>query len=153
MPPFPAAISVVIPVLDEERRIGAQLARLAALAGLHEVIVADGGSTDGTVALARAAAGVIVLEAPRGRAAQMNAGARVATGDVFLFLHADVTLPPDAAAWIGRALAAPDVVAGSGRSSTWPTCARGTRACPTGTRRSSCVGRRSRARVAFRTWR
>ena len=110
------AISIVIPVLDEELRIGAALGAVAALAGLHEVIVVDGGSTDRTVAIARAA-GARVVPAPRGRGPQLNAGAAAATGDVLLFLHADTTLPGDAVVQVGRALASPDVVAGAFR--TW----------------------------------
>lgn len=109
-------ISVVMPVLDEERRIGAALADLATLDGVHEVIVADGGSTDRTVEIARAA-GARIVTAPRGRGPQLNAGAAVAVGDILLFLHADTTLPSDAARHIGRALARPEVIAGAFR--TW----------------------------------
>lgn len=60
----------------------------------HEVIVVDGGSDDGTAALAEGLCDR-VLTAPRGRAAQMNAGAREAKGDVLVFLHADTRLPED----------------------------------------------------------
>ena len=109
-------ISVVMPVLDEERRIGAALSDLAALGGLHEVIVVDGGSTDRTVEIARSAGARIVI-APRGRGPQLNAGAAAATGDILLFLHADTTLPSDAAVHVRRALARPDVIAGAFR--TW----------------------------------
>ncbi len=94
-------ISVIIPVLDEERRIGALLAELRGR-GFTEVIVVDGGSRDRTVEIARAACwgGPRVATAPRGRASQMNAGARLATGDVLLFLHADASLPAGAAGYV-----------------------------------------------------
>ena len=89
-------LSVVVPVLNEAAGIRAALEALAPLRACgHEVIVVDGGSSDRTVGLA---AGLCdrVLKAPRGRAAQMNAGARVATGEVLVFLHADTRLPPRA---------------------------------------------------------
>jgi rSAM/selenodomain-associated transferase 2 len=97
-------LSVVVPVLNEAGGIRAALEALAPLrASGHEVIVVDGGSTDGTRELT---AGLCdrVLGAPRGRALQMNAGARVASGDMLLFLHADTRLPagfviPDASVW------------------------------------------------------
>jgi len=114
----PPRISVVVPVLDEERRIGEQLARLAG-GGWHEVIVVDGGSRDRTLERARDA-GATVLAAPRGRALQMNRGARAARGDVVLFLHADVELPADAPARIAAALDDPAVVGGAFRTWTQP---------------------------------
>ncbi len=117
-------VSVIIPVLDEEARIGACL---AALDSFHEVIVVDGGSRDRTrdlvtAQLNRAGAGGLgklrLLDAPRGRGGQMNAGAAAATGEVLLFLHADVSLPEDAQALIRRALQEnPSAVAGAFR--TW----------------------------------
>jgi rSAM/selenodomain-associated transferase 2 len=89
-------LSIIVPVLNEETGIVAMLQNLA---GLHargaEVIVVDGGSHDRTVALARPLCDRLIA-APRGRAAQMNAGAGVARGDVLLFLHADTGLPADA---------------------------------------------------------
>ena len=106
-------LSLVLPVLDE----GATLAqRLHALAPLRargaEVVVVDGGSTDHSWMQARAQmhptgpAGVDrLLLAPRGRAAQMNAGAAVARGEVLLFLHADTTLPPEADRLVRQAIA------------------------------------------------
>jgi len=121
-PPLPSAprISVVVPVLDEERRIGGQLAALVASGAWHEVICVDGGSADGTLAAARAVAGVTLLSTPRGRAVQMNRGAAAATGDVLLFLHADVELPADAPARIAAALADPAVGGGAFRTWTVP---------------------------------
>ena len=89
-------LSIIVPALDEASGIAATLAALAPLrARGHEVIVADGGSADGTPALA-APHSDKVIAAPRGRARQMNAGAAAASGDAFLFLHADTRLPPDA---------------------------------------------------------
>ncbi len=89
-------LSVVVPALNEAREIEAALAALAALrARGHEVIVVDGGSADGTARLARPLCDRLV-ESARGRALQMNAGARVARNDVIVFLHADTRLPTDA---------------------------------------------------------
>jgi rSAM/selenodomain-associated transferase 2 len=110
-------LSVVIPTLDEAARIGDRLRELAAMPGVDEVVVADGGSCDGTADLARAA-GAHVVSAARGRGPQLNAGAALARGDVLLFLHADVTLPADAPAWVERALADPRTVAGAFRIRT-----------------------------------
>lgn len=102
-------LSVVIPTLDE----AAHLARtIASLPEDAEMVVADGGSRDGTTGLAQAA-GARVVTGVTGRAAQMNLGAGVATGDVLLFLHADCALAPDAGSAIEAGLADPDVVAGS----------------------------------------
>jgi rSAM/selenodomain-associated transferase 2 len=86
-------LSVVVPALNEAAGIRAALEALAPLRRRgHEVIVADGGSSDGT---ARLAAGLCdrVIDSPRGRALQMNAGARAASGAALLFLHADTRLP------------------------------------------------------------
>ena len=76
-----------------------------------QIVVADGGSADGTVALAQAGAARLV-HAPPERALQMNAGARQATGEVLLFLHADTRLPPTADSLIEQALAAGPQVCG-----------------------------------------
>jgi rSAM/selenodomain-associated transferase 2 len=90
-------LSIVMPVLNEAAGIEAALRALAPLrARGAEVIVVDGGSGDGTVELARPLADS-VLNAPRGRAVQMNSGAAAATGDALLFLHADTRLPENAA--------------------------------------------------------
>ena len=80
-------------------------------AGAGDVVVADGGSEDATVAEARAA-GARVVQAPRGRGPQMNAGAAAVRGDVLLFLHADGRLPADAAVRVRRTLRDPGTVGG-----------------------------------------
>lgn len=101
----PVRLSVVMPVLNEAAGLGAALQALAALrAGGAELIVADGGSSDHSAALAQAG-GAQVVNAPRGRALQMNAGAAQARGEVLLFLHADTQLPAGADELISQALA------------------------------------------------
>ncbi|WP_413914638.1 TIGR04283 family arsenosugar biosynthesis glycosyltransferase [Candidatus Skiveiella danica] len=108
MPPEPASsLAIVMPVLNEAAGIEAALRALAPLMARGvRVLVADGGSADDTPARARRFGGVEVIEAARGRAAQMNAGAQAASGArVLLFLHADTTLPPDADRLIEQALA------------------------------------------------
>jgi rSAM/selenodomain-associated transferase 2 len=98
--------SIIVPVLDEAAGIQAALAPLQAWrAGARaEVVVADGGSRDATRELAEPLADRVIT-APRGRAAQMNAGARESTGEVLIFLHADTLLPPQALDAIEAALA------------------------------------------------
>lgn len=84
-------ISVIIPTLNEAPTIIQTLSWVRA-AGSCEVVVVDGGSCDGTLEAARPLADIL-LSSARGRACQMNSGARVATGEVLLFLHADTMLP------------------------------------------------------------
>jgi rSAM/selenodomain-associated transferase 2 len=90
------ALCVIVPVLDEADTLES---RLRALRPLRErgakLVVVDGGSADETLAIARRHADV-AFQAPRGRAAQMNAGAAACPADVLLFLHADTQLPPHA---------------------------------------------------------
>lgn len=91
-----ARLSIVVPVLNEARGLAGALADLAPLrARGHEVIVVDGGSDDGSAGLAAPLCDR-VLPAPRGRALQMNVGARAARHGGLLFLHADTRLPPHA---------------------------------------------------------
>lgn len=88
-------LSIIIPALNEADQIVTTLTALAPLRARGvEVIVADGGSTDRTIELATPLADQ-VISVPRGRATQMNHGARHANGEVLLFLHADTRLPPD----------------------------------------------------------
>lgn len=98
-------LSIVVPMLNEAAAIERTLGALAPLRARGvEVIVADGGSTDGSAALAAPLADAVIA-APRGRARQMNAGASAASGDVILFLHADTALPEQADALVIAAMA------------------------------------------------
>ena len=103
------SISLIIPTLNEGSIIAETIRSLRSQEP-GEIIVADGGSTDDTLHQAREADRVI--EAPRGRAAQMNAGAAFATGNILLFLHADCTLEMGALAEAARLLAKSDILAG-----------------------------------------
>ena len=111
--------TVIIPTLNEAGVIEATL-RLTAQLGFHDIVVVDGGSTDGTRALVESevanSAGVSgtirLLSSSAGRARQLNAGAAACTTDVFVFLHADSSLPPRARALIEQALTNPAVVGG-----------------------------------------
>ncbi|TGE25245.1 glycosyltransferase [Hymenobacter aquaticus] len=99
-------ISVIIPTYNEAAHIATLVQQLNrnAPAQTVEILVVDAGSTDATVALARQA-GAKVLRSPQpGRAAQMNYGARHATGDILYFVHADVGIHPDYVATIRAAV-------------------------------------------------
>jgi rSAM/selenodomain-associated transferase 2 len=96
-------LAIIVPTLDEEDTIRRHLP--AALAVADEVIVADGGSADNTVAVARAL-GAHVIAGPPGRGGQLNRGAAAARADVLLFLHADTTLPARGVERIREAVAA-----------------------------------------------
>ena len=103
-------VSVVIPVLNESAVLPSLLRDLRALnSHTAEIVVVDAGSTDDTVALALAA-GARVVQAPRGRASQMNAGARTTHGEWLLFLHADSRLDREGIAAVERAIEGPDQV-------------------------------------------
>ncbi len=103
-------ISVIVPVLNEEKNIVATLEALQALTP-YEIIIVDGGSWDRTREIA-ALFQVKVISSERGRARQMNRGAGEASGDVLLFLHADTRLPPTAFADIAGALGDPCYLGG-----------------------------------------
>ena len=98
------SISIVIPCLNEADGIRGTLRALQPLRSRGaEVIVVDGGSSDGTTAFAAPWVD-LVLSAPRGRATQMNVGAARARGSIILFLHADAVPPPEADALIVNGL-------------------------------------------------
>jgi rSAM/selenodomain-associated transferase 2 len=96
-------ISVIIPVLNERQTLPVTIAALRAGGGaasarangqIAEIIVADGGSTDGTLEWLRGQAELVLINSARGKGPQINAGAAAATGDVLLFLHADCIASP-----------------------------------------------------------
>lgn len=96
-------VSVIIPTVNERKGLAETVARLRLTAGRGEIeiIVADGGSTDGTTEIARRVADKLVESPARGRAVQMHRGALAASGDLLLFLHADTRLP---GGWLGALL-------------------------------------------------
>jgi rSAM/selenodomain-associated transferase 2 len=104
-------LSIIVPMLNEHRSIAATLRALRAGAAGAEIIVVDGGSQDDS---RKAAAGLcdLAIEAPRGRARQLNAGAARATGEVLAFVHADTLVPATFGADIEAAMRNPAVVGG-----------------------------------------
>jgi len=108
-------ISVIVPTLNEAEVIGRTLNSIRRLGGEHEIVVSDGGSTDGTIEIVESQAGVTLVRSPRGRGTQLNRGAEAARGETLLFLHADTIPPPGAFKLIKETLRRPGVVAGSFR--------------------------------------
>lgn len=106
------ALSVIVPTLNEARGVGAMLDALARLGAGVEVIVADGGSGDGTAEVARGRGARVITSEP-GRGTQMHAGALAARGDVLWFLHADTVPHADAARLIADALGDARAVGGN----------------------------------------
>lgn len=100
-----AMLSIIVPVLNEGSHLARKLSLLQPLRRRGvEVVVVDGGSRDDTLEQARDWADQLI-SAPRGRASQMNAGARVSRGQILLFLHADTVLPQWAHERVFEALA------------------------------------------------
>jgi rSAM/selenodomain-associated transferase 2/rSAM/selenodomain-associated transferase 1 len=126
-----STLAVVVPTLDEAENLPSLLARMRA--EQVTVIVADGGSSDATVRIARDA-GVMVVECARGRAAQMNAGAGASSADALLFLHADTLPEPGFARSALNALADPSVLLGAFRFSFGAGAGGTLRLLQTGTR-------------------
>jgi len=109
----PPDISIIIPTIDEADNLGATL-KATHNSSKVEIIVVDGGSSDGTVELA-IAHGVRLLTTSAGRAKQMNAGAMVARGGILLFLHGETLLPEGFDRYVRQILAKPGTVAGAFR--------------------------------------
>lgn len=104
-------ISVVIPSLNEESHIEKTLQSVTKQDGDYEFFVADGGSSDNTVTIAKRY--TMVINSQRGRAIQMNTGAKACGGDILLFLHADTILPDNAFREIRKRMKDDTVAGGS----------------------------------------
>jgi rSAM/selenodomain-associated transferase 2 len=107
-------ISIIVPTLNEAARIWDCLQAARQAAPMSEIIVVDGGSLDETRTLARKSSAT-VISSKRGRGQQLSSGARVATGDILLFLHADTMLQLGTADALGKALADPNISGGNFR--------------------------------------
>jgi len=108
--PADLTVSIIVPVLDEETRVGAMLARLARDFPGCEVLVVDGGSVDTTADLVRPPARLV--RSPRGRGPQLNAGVAHSSGEVLWVQHVDTSVDPAALGQLRAALADPAVVGG-----------------------------------------
>lgn len=107
------SITVIVPTLNEAESLPNALTSVLA-GGCVEIIVVDGGSSDGTVDVAQSF-GAVVFSARGGRSIQMNEGAKLSRAEVLLFLHADTLLPPDWEDHVAEAISTPDVVGGAFR--------------------------------------
>ncbi|MCZ6873641.1 MAG: TIGR04283 family arsenosugar biosynthesis glycosyltransferase [bacterium] len=114
----PLRLSVIVPTLNEQAHLHASLASVS-LAPTDELIIVDGGSRDATQEIARQFT-PHVLDAPQGRARQMNAGARQSQGHVLLFLHADTQLPPGGLDSIRVVMRQHDITGGAFRLNLTP---------------------------------
>ena len=97
-------ISVIVPVLNESERITGLISSLQSLDGEKEIIISDGGSTDGTHEKISAFSNVTLINSPSGRARQMNAGAEISSGKILWFVHADSIVSPSSLHDIERAI-------------------------------------------------
>ncbi|MDF9407650.1 TIGR04283 family arsenosugar biosynthesis glycosyltransferase [Pelotomaculum isophthalicicum JI] len=104
-------ISIIIPTYNESKTINETIEHLRHWDNILEIIAVDGGSSDGTARLVSPE--VKLINAPMGRASQMNAGARLASGEVLLFLHSDTRLPRDFPQQLDQALSDSGVVGGA----------------------------------------
>ncbi len=113
-------ISIITPVLNEEKNIRVLLSHLGSLEGDFEIVIVDGRSSDRTmeevkICMKSFTRELKIMEAKRGRALQMNKGAEAAKGDIFLFLHADCSLEKDALILIEKAIYNENAVGGGFR--------------------------------------
>jgi len=88
-------ISIIIPVLNEEKNVGRLISQIkeSSVGYINEIVVADGGSTDRTIDIAREMGAITLLCSKKGRGVQMNEGASITKGEILYFLHADTILP------------------------------------------------------------
>lgn len=107
-----SSLSIIIPVFNEADQIEATILPLLENLDL-EIIVVDGGSTDQTVEIAQSLGLKVIVSPEKGRAHQMNCGARVASGEILLFLHADTRLSQGYQKVIQQTLSLPGVIAGA----------------------------------------
>lgn len=126
----PTSVAVIVPVLNEAASLPGLIGRLTAEGA--QAVVADGGSSDGSVEAARRA-GARVVEGPPGRGAQFDTGAAAADADALLFLHADTCPPAGFARLVLEALADPETALGAFRFSAG-SATRSLRAIEAGTR-------------------
>ena len=105
-------VSIIIPVFNEARLIRPFLANLRERTLGAEIIVVDGGSTDGTDRLAEGFCDHVIRGGVRSRARQMNVGADAATGEIFWFLHADAEVPMESLNEIARIMRNPEICGG-----------------------------------------
>ena len=106
-------ISVVIPALNEVECLPRLVDTLQEIGSIAEIIVADGGSADGTREWVLGRQGITLIDSPRGKGPQLNAGAARATGDVLLFLHADCQMNSNAWQALESAMAGPQIAGGA----------------------------------------
>jgi rSAM/selenodomain-associated transferase 2 len=104
-------LSIIVPVFNEARLLRTFLAHLRERAPEAEIVVADGGSSDGTADLATGFCDQLIVS-KRNRAIQMNAGARAAHGEIFWFVHADAEIPWDCLDEIEHIMDNPKIVGG-----------------------------------------
>ncbi|MEM1293530.1 MAG: TIGR04283 family arsenosugar biosynthesis glycosyltransferase [Cyanobacteria bacterium P01_H01_bin.162] len=106
-------VSIIIPVFNEASYLGHTLRCLQMLdPPAYEIIVVDGGSTDATVAIAAQYPTTVMTTPQRGRALQMNAGAKLATGEILCFVHGDTLVPSDLVTVLSQTLVNPTIAGG-----------------------------------------